>query len=193
MKTFSSICGSVLICTLMFALGTEVVLAAPSVAVTNSLGSALFKLYYKSEGKKKVRVSIKDEHDKTVFREVISNLKSFIRPYNFEGLPEGNYTVVVEDESGKAVEKVAYKMNSVETLIHASKLAADPNKILLSVYSSQPEEVFIYIFDENGDLLHNEIQTVKKEFAQVYNFSGVKNFTIEVWNKGGELKKSLTF
>jgi len=77
----------------------------------------------------------------------------------------------------------------VEKLIHVQKLAGEDNKYMLAIASPKPEDVFIYIFDEKDNLIHNEIQSIKGEFAQVYNLKGITSFTIEVSDKFGVVKK----
>jgi hypothetical protein len=188
MKKISLLMAGVLLCTLVFARGIDGPIKGSSVAVTNIIGSTLYKVYYKSERLGKVKVSIMDENGNTLFNETMNKVDGFLRPYNFEGLPEGQYTVKVEDENGKTVEKVNYKLGRVDKLIHVQKLAGE-NKYMLSIASPKPEDVFIYIFDEKDNLIHNEIQFIKGEFAQVYNLKDVPSFTIEVYDKFGVVKK----
>ena len=177
-------------CTLVSARGIDApIKGASSVAITNVTGSTLFKLYYKSERMGRVKISIIDEKGSMIFNETLNKVDGFVRPYNFEGLPEGPYTVRVEDENGKTVEKVNYKGGKVEKLIHIQKLSNEENKYLVSIVSPKLENVFIYIFDVDGNLIYNEIQSIKGEFAQVYNLQEVKSFTIEIADKFGELKK----
>jgi len=188
MKKISLLLAGVLLCTLVFARGIDGPIKGSSVAVTNVVGSTLYKVYYKSERLGKVKVSIMDEKGYTLFDETMNKMAGFVRPYNFEGLPEGQYTVKVEDENGKTVEKVNYNSGRVEKLIQVHKLAGE-NKYLLSISSPKPEDVFIYIFDDKDNLVYNEIQSIKGEFAQVYNLMEMKSFTIEVSDKFGALKK----
>jgi hypothetical protein len=172
----------------VFARGIDGPVKGSSVAITNNIGSTLYKVYYKSERLGNVKVSILDEKGYTLFDETMNKVDGFLRPYNFVGLPEGQYTVKVEDENGKVVEKVNYKSGRVEKLIHVQKLAGE-EKYMLSISSPIPEDVFIYIFDEKDNLIHNEIQSIKGEFAQIYNLKGIKSFTIEVSDKLGVVKK----
>ncbi len=182
MRKINLLLAGVLFCTLVSARGIDDPIKGSSdEAITNTTGSTLFKLYYKSEKQGRVKVHISNEAGNAIFNETLNKVDGFMRPYNFEGLPEGRqqYTVSVEDENGKTVEKIDYKGGKVEKLIHLSKLPGEENKYLLSVSSRGAENVFIYIFDSNGNLIHNEIQTVKGEFAQVYNLKSVESFTIE--------------
>jgi hypothetical protein len=193
MKKISLLLTGVLFCTLVSARGTdETVNAISSVAVTNAFGSTLFKLYYKSIKQETVRVSISDEKGEMVFKETIKKVEGFMRPYNFEGLAEGQYFIQIEDESGKRVEKVNYKSGKAEQLIHVQKLSNDENKYLLTIASAKEENVFIKIYDVDGTLVHYEAQSIAGEFAQVYDLNKVKSFTIEVTGKDG-LLKSVTY
>src|SRR5579864_5552739 len=99
MKKISLLLASVLLCTLVFARGIDGPIKGSSVAVTNAKGSTLFKLYYKSENAGRVKITIEDEKGNTVFSETMKNADGFVRPYNFQELPEGQYTIAVEDES----------------------------------------------------------------------------------------------
>ncbi len=193
MKKISLFLSSVLLCTLVSAHGTDELVNAPSrVAITNASGSTLFKLYYKSLKQGSVKVSISDEKGFAMFTETIKKVNGFMRPYNFEGLPEGQYTIQVEDESGRTIEKVNYKSGKVEQLIHVQKLASEENKYLLTIASLKAREVSIVIYDANGTLIHTENQSVSGEFAQVYDLKNVKFFTIEVTDRDG-LLKSVTY
>jgi hypothetical protein len=188
MKNILALSTSVLMCTLVFARGTDgPIKGSSSVAVTNAAGSKLYKVYYKSDRPGKVKVSVVTENGNTIFNETFKKVDGFLRPYNFDGLPEGQYTIKVEDENGKTVEKVNYKSGRVEKMIQIHKLKNE-NKYVLSISSPKPEDVFIYIFDDKGNLVYNEIQSISGGFAQIYNLTEMKSFTIEVADKFGSLK-----
>jgi len=121
MKKIYSLLAGVLMCTLVCAHGTKNT-ATSSVVVTHSIGSTLFKLHYKSEKSGTVEISILNEKSKIIFSETIRKIDGFIRPYNFKDLPEGQYTLMVIDESGKSIEKVSYKNEKIEKLFHVVEL-----------------------------------------------------------------------
>ena len=148
MKNISLLLAGVLMCTLVSARGIVGPVKGTSlVAVTNTTGSTLFKLYYKAEKIGSVKISITDDKNNTIFNEVLTNTDGFVRPYNFEELQEGEYTIRIEDENGKTVEKVNYNGGKVEKLIHIEKLTTEENKYVISIASRKPEDVFIYIFE----------------------------------------------
>jgi len=95
MKKIFTLLTGVLICTLVSARGIDGPVKGSSVAVTNVTGSTLYKVYYKSERPGKVKLSIMDENGFILFGETMNKVNGFLRPYNFDGLPEGQYTIRV--------------------------------------------------------------------------------------------------
>ncbi|MBX2946844.1 MAG: hypothetical protein KF725_13500 [Cyclobacteriaceae bacterium] len=71
-------------------------------------GSGIFTVSYHSRQSDKIKVSIYDSKNRAVFSEVIVNVSTFSRPYNFNGLPYGKYTLVIEDSTGKHEEILEY-------------------------------------------------------------------------------------
>jgi len=79
--------------------------AGSSVRVVRVEGSSLFKLLYKSEKSQSVKISLLDEKGNSIFKETLKSTNGFVRPYNFSGAEEGNYTIQVQDENGTTEEK----------------------------------------------------------------------------------------
>lgn len=188
MKKISLLFVGVLFCTLVFANGTdEPITSTSSVAVTNSTGSSLFKLYYTAYREGDVRVSIMNQSGKIVFTEKLRKTDGFIRPYNFEGLAAGDYTIQIENADGKRVEKVHYNAGIIEKQIHIVKLP-DEGKYLLSVASKGADQVNVNIYNVKDELIHSQVSFVNKQFAEVINLKGIHAFTIEVTDNTGLLK-----
>jgi len=187
MKKISLLFVGVLFCTLVFANGTDEPGPSSSVAVTNSTGSSLFKLYYSAYMAADVTVSIYHPSGKLLLKEKMKKTDGFIRPYNFERLGEGDYTIEVEDENGRHIEKVHYSAGKIDKLINIVKLA-DEGKYLLTVASKAADNVMINIYNEKNELIHSQERFVEKEFAEVINLKNRKIFTIEVTDSKGLLK-----
>jgi hypothetical protein len=79
-----------------------------SLAVMSSDKLNVFNIHYRTAEKGRVKISIIDCKNKTVFSEVLLNTSSFVRPFNFSQLHEGVYTIVLEDKNGKQSEKINY-------------------------------------------------------------------------------------
>ena len=193
MKKINLLMAGVLFSTLVFANGPdETKNSSASVAVMNPSGSSLFKVFYKSSKTGDVRVSILNASGKEVLTEKIKRMDGFVRPYNFQGLAEGEYTIQVENEDGKLVEKVNYASGRVERLINVIKMNGDEGKYLLTVATKKASDYTINIYDEAGNLAYNEKRAVNGEFAQVYNLKQLKTFTIEVTDSDG-IAKSIKY
>jgi hypothetical protein len=188
MKKISLLFVGVLFCTLVFANGTDEPIApASSVAVTNSSGSSLFKLYYSAYTAADVKVSIFNQSGRLVFTERLRKTDGFIRPYNFEGLEVGDYTIQIENTEGKRVERVHYNAGKIEKLINIVKLAEE-GKYLLSITSKRADNVNVNIYNDNDELIHSQKCFVNNEFAEVINVKGIHAFKIEVTDSKGLLK-----
>jgi hypothetical protein len=191
MKKISLLFAGVLFCTLVFANGTDEPGPSSSVAVTNSKGSSLFKLYYTAYMADDVTVTIYNQFGKLLFTEKMKKTDGFVRPYNFERLGEGDYTIEVENEEGRHIEKVHYSAGKIDKLINIVKLA-DEGKYLLTVASKGADNVTINIYNEINQLIYSQDRFVEKEFAEVINLKNRKTFTIEVADSKG-LLKTLTY
>jgi hypothetical protein len=86
-------------------------------AVVKSNASS-YKLIYKAELASNVKVEIINADNKVVFSEIIKNSDGFARPYNFGSLPEGDYTIRLDNGSNWLSEKVSYRQGEVQKLAH---------------------------------------------------------------------------
>jgi hypothetical protein len=169
---------------------------APTSLTVVPATSQVYKVYYKTKEAGKVKVSIINSSNQLVFSEVMSNVASFVRPYNFSELPEGEYTIVLEDKNGKQVEKVNYAMNKIVSFVKVTAVANADNKYMLNVANNGSEVVTVKIFSGNS-LLHSQNVQVTGSFGQVYNLSQVKattaaTITFEVSTSSGKFQ-SITF
>jgi hypothetical protein len=188
MKTFSLLLAGVLFSTVVFANGIdEPGESAASVAVTNPAGGSLFKLFYKAEESGTVKVSIFNSKKKLVFTETLRHVSGFLRPYNFDGLAAGDYSIHIEDNTGKRVEEITYGLDRVEKLVLLVKLA-DEGKYLISVKTKSTDKVNINVYNEFDQLIHSQVKRVEDNFAEVLNLKNINKFTIEVSDNQGLLK-----
>jgi hypothetical protein len=141
--------------------------------VVLSQKSGIFKVIY--EGSKTERVSLKiyDYSGAEVFAETISS-KGFIRPFNFEGMAAGEYTIEIADSNGKQVQKVNYltTVDATATGTHITRIT-DEGKYLLAVANTGTKEINVKIFDDANNLVHNENITINGNFGQIYNLKQV--------------------
>jgi hypothetical protein len=189
--TFMVLLGS----TMMFAGGLKEGLnTASGFTVIRGTENNLFKVYYKSEKSTNVRLSIVDAKNKEVFSENFNKVDGFVRPYNFEQLPHGEYTIRLEDETSVQVEKISYRQGVLEKLIQVRKLNQEDSRYLVSVSGAGTELITLNIYDEYANrLLHTETNLVKDDIAKLYNLSKVGDkVTFEIVHASGAVRR-LTF
>jgi hypothetical protein len=143
-------------------------------AVVAGSKASVYNIYYTSAETGKVKISILNDENHLVFSEVLSNVASFKRPYNFSQLSEGQYTIVVEDKNGKQVEQVNYSMNKVVSFISVKEVANAENKYILNVTNNGTEEVLVKIYSGSA-LLHSQNVSVTGNFGLVYNLTKIKS------------------
>lgn len=167
----------------------------PTMEVAPVSGS-VYNVFYKSVDAGTVKVSILNSNKEVVFSETLTEVSSFKRPYNFSNLAEGNYTIVLEDKNGKQVQEVSYQMNKVNTFIHVNQLATDDNKYVLNVTNDGAENVYVKIYKNGTEILHEQQLTVNGTYALMYNLSLVKatdsTITFEVTASSGKVQR-MTF
>ena len=186
---------NVLCCTLVFANGTDdPSTMISSVALLNSKGSNIVKVLYKAPRVGKVRISIIDERHEMIFSETLRKVNGFMRPYNFDGLPDGAYTIQIDDEYGKQVEKLNYHFGTIDNsastgkLIRLAKLPGT-DKYVLTGRTQKEDEIQVRVYDDANKLVFEENRKVSGEFGKIYNLEGLSGpFTIEVADSKGLLQ-----
>ena len=173
------------------------VAASPALlSVTASTAASVFNINYKMVEKGTVNISIYDKSNELVFTEVLIDVKSFVRPYNFSELPEGEYTIVVADKNGKQAEKVNYTLSNIFSAISVSEVANEENKYILNVTNNGTENVEVKIYDNLQTLLHVQTVNVTGSFGLIYNLNKVKStsssVTFEVTTNSGKIER-ITF
>jgi hypothetical protein len=158
--------------------------ATPSAAVVKT--GSTFKLYYKGSQQADVKVSILDAGNHLVFSETIKDVEGFVRPYNFENLPEGDYTIKISDKNGRQIEKISYKQEKSEALSHLLKVAGTDAKYLLTVANRGESDVTVRIYDNANKMIYSQKEKVSSDFAKVYNLEGIGGeFIFEVTDATG--------
>ena len=187
MKKIFALSLSVLLCTVVFAGGTDNASGASGVAVVKKVANT-YNLIYKAAKAGDVKVYILDSKNTVVFKESIKTTEGFSRPYNFEGLAEGEYTMEIVDNTGKQVEKIHNYATKVKKTFNVRKVNGD-DKLILSVSGKGTEIINVKIYDRTNTLVYNVDKEIVGDFAQLYNVKSLKgDFTFEVTGENGESK-----
>lgn len=181
MKKIYSILAGVLVSTFAMALKPGDGSTSVGLAVVKK-NETTVNLFYQAAGLSNVKVSILDDQGNEVFSESIKNTDGFIRPYNFKGMAEGDYTISVEDKTGKRTEKFKYGQEQVKA---ASILQIANNKYLVGVNSKLfSGDIKIRIYD--GDkLVHQQKNEIAGDFGQVFTMKNIFEPTFLVTDSKG--------
>jgi peptidyl-tRNA hydrolase len=166
--------------------------ASTSSLVVTSSKENVFNVHYKASKVGTVKVSILDAKNQVVYFEMLANTGSFIRPYNFSELTEGEYTIVVEGNGTKQAEKVTYQSAKVISFAMVSQVENQANKYLLSITNNGEETVTVRVLSEAGDVLHENTMEVKEAANVIYDLNQVKKsnatITFEISAQGSVLQ-----
>jgi hypothetical protein len=161
--------------------------ASSRMAVLRS--GSTFKVFYKGGSISKVTVNIYNSRGEKVFSDNVGKHESFVRPYNFAGLSEGQYNIELVDNSGKQVESVEYRSGKIEKLANLIKVANEDAKYLLMVPSRGKDVLNVKIFDANGSVVYEGIENVEGNFAKVYDLKSISNsFVFQITDQTGAVK-----
>ena len=169
--------------------------AAPRVAVTNN-GQNL-RVIYESDDLCDVRISIQNDAGQEVFREQIRNRNGFIRPYDLNALPQGEYTVKVEDESLRYASRITLSSSNYEQnlVAHIARVGhPDENKFMVAIpnIDNRENRINVQIMRGNTQLLYDKTISVIFPKAIVYKITdmppGDEPVTIQVKDQTGAVR-----
>jgi hypothetical protein len=174
MKTLSSII--IILCTVAFTS-----FGATKLTVKEASKANVFNIAYQSTEKGRVEVSILNHKNEIIHSEIISNLSSFVRPYNFSSLPEGEYTIAINDENGTHTQKVNHTFDKVVNYTHIAAVPNQQNKYWLNIYNNGLETVNVRISGDDGVELFEQSVVVEGNYTVVYDLSKVKKNSVIVF------------
>lgn len=161
--------------------------ATTGMAVVKS--GSVFKVYYKGSKPADVKVTILNAEGAEVYKETLKNIESFVRPYNFSTLKEGNYTIALENEDGRQLKSIDYNAASDQRLMSLVRIRGNENKYVLSVPNKGSDVLYVRILDAKNDVVYAETKEIEGDFARIYSLNKLGNdFAIEVTDKSGHVQ-----
>jgi hypothetical protein len=154
---------------------------------------SVFKVQYVSEQSGNVEVTIFDKKNEIVFSEVISSTGSFIRPYNFSNLAEGEYTIVLKDENGEQRQTINYSTSKTNAFAHVTAVPNQEDKFWLNIVTNGEEKMNLRIYSLTGELLYEQAEVVAGSYSKIFNVSQLNQPSVvfEVSNGNGLVYTSL--
>lgn len=156
-----------------------------SVAVVAGKNTGVFKVVYKSSSASGVEVTIINAKNEVVFTESFTKMNDFARPYNFKGLPEGEYTIEVKDDFGKKIEKVNYSLGTVKSIFKVTKMNNEAAKYIISVANKGQNVINVSVLNADGEALVDNAHVVDGDFGIVYNLIDAGAYTFVVSDQSG--------
>jgi hypothetical protein len=143
-----------------------------------------FRVFYKAPGQTNVTVSIYDESNNKVFSESFKESEGFIRPYNFEKLKEGKYTIELKDAAGFQIEKIAYEKKIEEKIARMVKLPGE-EKYAILVPTNGSKSLSVDIYNRYGSSVYSKAYEVNGDFSRLFDLTVLDSFTVVVSDSKG--------
>lgn len=151
---------------------------------------SVFKVIYRGIKAGTVKVTIFNSTGIPVFKESIKKLDGFVRPYNFDNLQQGDYTIELEDEGGKIAEKLNYRNAESQKHVTFLRLAEAERKYVLLIANKGNDKISIKIFDKDNQLVYTTSQAISGDYAQMFDLKKLGNsLTLEVSDRNGLAKR----
>jgi hypothetical protein len=162
--------------------------SASGMAVVHTNFSS-YKLIYKSEEATDIKVEIFNSKNERIFSEIIKKSNGFARPYNFESLPEGEYSIRIDNGSNWLTETIEYRPSQIDKLAHVVSLKDGKYLLSLVGQNESPEQFEVDIFNDKGEKLYSGTKSVSGNFAQLFNLKDMNGpFSFEITGKNGSSK-----
>ncbi len=155
--------------------------------VETTTRNGVYNLIYKTATAGTVKVTITNGAGEVVLVDLIEGRTSFLRPYNFAGLPAGSYSITVQDRSGKTTLPLVHT-GSVATLQPVVRIQpVEGNKYEVKMLGSNADEVSVSIYDAAQRLVYSEKISQKGSFTRVYDLNKINltSVTFEVASPDG--------
>ncbi len=158
------------------------------IVTLEKLGDSKFQLKYMTKPVGKVIVSIKNEQNAIVYKDVIDAEKLFYRNYDLTNLAIGTYRLEVSEPKGNTLKDFEVDLTPTQrqsTFVADTKVLDDKTIVLLVTNLDQSEKtVRIY---EGHELIHEE-KFDKASFGKRFTFknlNSLENVSFEILESDG--------
>jgi hypothetical protein len=190
MKKLTGLTLGLLVSSLVMAADNGDGVSKPSTfAVWSSSECRTVHVLYKTEQRGSVKISIMNDKNDVVFSEILKKRVGFIRPYNFNELPDGEYTIRIDDNAGSKSEKIKVGLTEPAKMVHVSNLTGTERKFMMTGFAPKESDLLVRIFDAANQMIFEESRKVNGQFGEVYNIGkNTGSYTMEVSDHQGVLK-----
>jgi hypothetical protein len=187
-KTFLIFGALLLLSSVVLAGGIDNPVVPSNMAIVKTSTGA--RIFYTTEKNSEVHVRIYNADEREVLSDVIKSKASFSRLYNLINLPEGEYRVVMEDESGIREERFSTRkeVEVLSSIIYAKEL----QKCLVTLFTQNDTDVSVTLLDSNNNVLASDGLTVNGQASRLFNLDQlVGPITVQVSDGNGVVRSSV--
>ena len=153
--------------------------------------AGVFKVVYKADYSGKIKLSIINASGELMHVENFKQNGGFILPVNLSQLKDGEYSIVIEDQFGKQMEKV--KLTRLDrgsfNVAQVIKTANANSKFILTIPKQNVDHLTLKIFNDKNELLLKSKIDLNGDYAGLYDLtkSPSSSFTFQLSDKNGLL------
>ena len=151
------------------------------------------QLTYYGKTPEKVHVYIFDGENQKIFNETVKSKTGIKKPYNISTLPYGEYRFEIRVNDEVVTQNIEH---SAPSYPGGAKLLANTvtdNKIRMMVVGPEYKNFKIRVFDEDNELLYQEIINQEHNYGKLVNLSDTKteSVTLVLSNKNKVLQRKV--
>ena len=126
-----------------------------------------------------VQIVLKDLQGHTLYKEEVENQESFAKRFNLLRLPEGDYSLRIQDS--KIIKFIEFQIDGTavifqeEEVTYLPQAVATAGRVNIEMPSMNGSELNVFIKDEAGEVLFEEVVVNKSEgLKRTYDLSKIK-------------------
>ena len=158
---------------------------SPTVDIVRKDTTSVYLVNYMGSKTGKVTITIKDDTKTTILSKSYKDVRDFSLPLNFSSVPEGVYTVQIDNGTEKTVRALTYTKDIATTYTRVENLG-DGQYLLTSSHSGK-ERITVRVYNESSVKVFEEEKTVRGDFSMLFNLKNVTGQPyFEVSEKSGD-------
>ncbi|MEJ2594411.1 MAG: hypothetical protein P8100_04650 [bacterium] len=127
------------------------------------------------------KITLADQRNNTLFEKTIKEGESFMKTFNLELLPSGKYKVEIENAT--RIKSYLFEVDT-DSLLMADARTKEIYKpivhekgsaVYVTQFSPENKPLYIAIFNDRNELLHEETLKGRIDLGKIYDFSKSEN------------------
>lgn len=130
-----------------------------------------YRVIYANPASGVIKLEIMNDRRQTLYQSVYHATRGIKLPLDLSELQDGKYYVSIRDGKNFFEQEIDHVHETGDFIFHATPLAGDPKKYLISVITPFHTSITLSVYDCNGKTLHQQHSTVRKQNALVLNLA----------------------